>query len=386
MRLLIAGGGTGGHIYPALAVAASLRRHEPGVELTWLGGHRGLEASLVREAGIPVRLLALRSLRSVERDVHLVLDPVRLGVSLPQALALLGRERPAAIFTTGGYVALPVVSAAAILRIPVLLWEGNAVPGKSVRAIASLASALAVAFAETCVTLGRGLARRVPCFETGTPIRSAAAGGREGARARLGVPDGLPVVLIFGGSQGVRRFNDAVEAALPELVASRYVIQVAGDGYAAALAARERLPDAIRAHYRPEPFLRAAMGDALAAADLVIGRAGSSTLAEGTAMGIPSVIVPYPHAGGHQRRNAELLAEAGAARLVEDEAFGREALLDAAAIGDDPVLRARMGHAAREKGRPASADVVAELLLVLANRRPLPARIEIERRSREDIA
>jgi UDP-N-acetylglucosamine--N-acetylmuramyl-(pentapeptide) pyrophosphoryl-undecaprenol N-acetylglucosamine transferase len=386
MRLLIAGGGTGGHIYPALAVATSLRRHDPGVELSWLGGHRGLEASLVRDAGIPVRRLALRSLRSVERDVHLVLDPVRLGVSLPQALALLARERPAAIFTTGGYVALPVVAAASILRIPVLLWEGNAVPGRSVRAIAALASAIAVAFEETCDALRGGLARRVPCFETGTPIRSAPPGGREAARARLGIPGGLPVVLIFGGSQAVRRFNEAVAAALPELVERRYVIQVAGDGYAEALAARQRLPEEIREHYRPEPFLRETMADALAATDLVIGRAGSSTLAEVTAMGIPSVIVPYPHAGGHQRRNAEVLAEAGAARLVEDEAFGREALLEAAAIADDATLRGEMSRAARSKGRPGAAQAVADLLLALAERRPLPSAGAIERRSREDAS
>ncbi|MDQ2966292.1 MAG: glycosyltransferase, partial [Chloroflexota bacterium] len=136
MRLLIAGGGTGGHIYPALAVARSLRtprtsRDAP--ELLWLGGHRGLEASLVRAAGIPMRRLALRSLRTVDRDVHLLLDPLRLAASVPQAAAILARERPAAIFTTGGYVAIPTLLAAAPLGIPVLLWEGNVVPGRSVR-------------------------------------------------------------------------------------------------------------------------------------------------------------------------------------------------------------------------------------------------------------
>src|SRR5215470_11949670 len=103
MRLLIAGGGTGGHIYPALAVASSLRRRAPAPEIDWVGGRRGLEGRVVRDAGYPIRLLALRSLRSVERDVHLVLDPLRLGLSVPQALALLLRRRPAAIFTTGGY-------------------------------------------------------------------------------------------------------------------------------------------------------------------------------------------------------------------------------------------------------------------------------------------
>ena len=129
MRLLIAGGGTGGHIYPALAVADSLRRRPNPPDLGWIGGHRGLEDRIVRAAGIPLRRLALRSLRTVDRDVHLVADPARLALSVPQALALLARDRPAAIFTTGGYVAIPVLIAASVLRIPVLLWEGNVTPG-----------------------------------------------------------------------------------------------------------------------------------------------------------------------------------------------------------------------------------------------------------------
>ena len=116
MRLLIAGGGTGGHIYPALAVARSLRALPDAPDVRWLGGHRGLEASIVKAAGIPFQRLLVRSLRTVERDVHLVLDPLRLGASVPQAAAILARDRPAAILTTGGYAAIPVMLAAAPLR------------------------------------------------------------------------------------------------------------------------------------------------------------------------------------------------------------------------------------------------------------------------------
>jgi UDP-N-acetylglucosamine--N-acetylmuramyl-(pentapeptide) pyrophosphoryl-undecaprenol N-acetylglucosamine transferase len=118
MRLLIAAGGTGGHIYPALAVARSLRARPDAADLAWLGGHRGLEAGIVPAAGIPFHRLALRSLRSVDMNVHAVLDPVRLGASVPQAAAMLVAQRPAAIFTTGGYVAVPVLLAAAPLGIP----------------------------------------------------------------------------------------------------------------------------------------------------------------------------------------------------------------------------------------------------------------------------
>jgi UDP-N-acetylglucosamine--N-acetylmuramyl-(pentapeptide) pyrophosphoryl-undecaprenol N-acetylglucosamine transferase len=384
MRLLIAGGGTGGHIYPALAVARSLRDPRRStaadVELAWLGGHRGLEASLVRAAGIPFRRLALRSLRTVERDAHLVLDPARLAASIPQATAILLRERPAAIFTTGGYVAIPTMLAAAPLRVPVILWDGNVIPGRSVRFTARLADAIAVSFEATCAAL---TGARRPCFVTGTPIRDTRDIDREAARDRLRIPAAARTLLIFGGSQAVRRFNAAVAEALPRLVERVHVIHVTGDeGYAAALAGREALPADRRARYRPYPFLRDEMLDALAVADLVVGRAGSSTLAEVTALGLPMIVVPYPHAAGHQRANARVLADAGAARLIEDEAFDAAALLDAAGILEDPSTHVRMSAAARELGRPAAADAVAELVLALAERRPLPDADALDRRSR----
>jgi UDP-N-acetylglucosamine--N-acetylmuramyl-(pentapeptide) pyrophosphoryl-undecaprenol N-acetylglucosamine transferase len=389
MRLLIAAGGTGGHIYPALAVAQSLRaaadRDDPP-ELRWLGGHRGLEAQIVPSAGIPLRRLAARSLRTTEADINAVLDPIRLGLSVPQAAAILAAERPAAIFTTGGYVAVPVLMAAAPLGIPVVMWDGNVIPGRSVRATARLAAALAVSFEATCRTLA-GAAPGRPCYVTGTPIRDVAAIDRTAARARMDVPSGEQVLLIFGGSQAVRRFNAAVADALARLVERVTVIHVTGDdGYATALAAREALPDSIRGRYRPYPFLRDEMLAALVAADVVVGRAGSSTLAEATALGLPMVVVPYPHAAGHQRANAASLVEAGAARLVEDEAFDADALLAAADLLDDPVGHARMSAAARALGRPGAADAVAALVRAAAARQPLPETTEIDRLARGTAA
>jgi UDP-N-acetylglucosamine--N-acetylmuramyl-(pentapeptide) pyrophosphoryl-undecaprenol N-acetylglucosamine transferase len=382
MRLLIAAGGTGGHIYPALAVARSLRARADAAELDWVGGHRGLEATLVPAAGIRLRRLALRSLRSVEANVHAVLDPIRLGASVPQAGAILARDRPAAVFTTGGYVAVPVMLAAAPLGIPVVLWDGNVVPGRAVRATARLADVIAVSFEATCAALANAAPGR-PCYVTGTPIRDTRELDREAARERLGIPPGVRVLLVFGGSQAVRRFNAAVAAALPRLVERVVVIHVTGDeGYAAALAGREALPEARRGRYRPHPFLRDEMLSALAAADLVVGRAGSSTLAEVTALGLPMVVVPYPHAAGHQRANARQLVEAGAARLVEDAAFDADALLDAAAVLEDPAAHLAMSAAARSLGRPGAADAVADLVLAAAAGAPLPDAGAIDRRSR----
>lgn len=369
MRLLIAGGGTGGHIYPALAVANALRRPPDQPELEWIGGRRGLEDRLVPPTGIRLRRLVLRSLRSVQRDVHLVLDPVRLAASVPQALWWLLRHRPAAIFTTGGYVAIPILVAARILGIPTLLWEGNVVPGRSVRATARLASALAVSFEATCAVLPA----RGGCYVTGTPIRDLASIDRLAARERLGIPADARLLVVFGGSQAVRRLNDAVVGALPSLVERSHVIHVTGpDGLEPAAAARAALPEAMRVRYRPEAFLGEELLDALAAADLLVGRAGSSTLAEATAFGLPMIVVPYPHAGAHQRANAAVLANAGAGHLVVDEDLDAASLLAATAILDDPGRHAAMSAAARAMARPGAADAIAEILLALASRRALP--------------
>jgi UDP-N-acetylglucosamine--N-acetylmuramyl-(pentapeptide) pyrophosphoryl-undecaprenol N-acetylglucosamine transferase len=379
MRVLIAAGGTGGHIYPALAVARSLLARPDRPELAWLGGQRGQEAALVPAAGVPFRKLLLRSLRTVDWDAHLLLDPLRLLGSVPQAAAILAATRPAAVFTTGGYVAIPTLLAAAPLGVPVVLWEGNVAPGRSVRATARFADVICVSFAGTCAAL----ATRAPCYLTGTPIRDISEIDREAARRRLEVAPGDRVLVVFGGSQAVLRFNVAVAEVLDRLVESVHVVHVTGDeGYAAALAARERLPEPLRSRYRPYPFLRDEMLPTLAAADLVVGRAGSSTLAEVTALGLPMVVVPYPHAAGHQRANARVLVEAGAARLVEDEALDGAALLDAARLLDDPAAHVRMSAAARDLGRPFAADAVADLVLAAARREPLPDPDAVDRRSR----
>lgn len=374
MRLLIAGGGTGGHIYPALAVARSLRARPDGAELSWLGGHRGLESALVPPAGIPLRRLALRSLRSAGRDVHLVLDPLRLAASVPQAAAHLARRRPAAVLTTGGYVAIPVLLAARVLGIPSVLWEGNLVPGRSVRAVARLATVIAVTHAATGEALGRSDA-----FVTGTPIRPVADVDREAARERFGAAPGERILLVFGGSQAVRRFNAAVGAALPRLLLLVRVVHVTGDaGYAAALAAREALPEALRERYRPYPFLRDEMTLALAAADLAVGRAGASTLAEAAAFGLPLAIVPYPHAAGHQRANADAHVASGAGIVVEDEDFDGDELVRIAGLLADPARHATMSAAARDLARPGAADAVARLVVAVAERRPPPDAAAIE--------
>ncbi|MEA2622708.1 MAG: UDP-N-acetylglucosamine--N-acetylmuramyl-(pentapeptide) pyrophosphoryl-undecaprenol [Chloroflexota bacterium] len=330
------------------------------------------------QSGHELDLLWLRSLRTVDVSVHALLDPVRLGASVPQAAALLARFRPDVIYTTGGYVSVPVLMAAAPARIPSLLWEGNRIPGRSVRVTARLARAIGVSFQATCEALPGN------CFVTGTPIRSFEGVDRAAARASFGLPQDVPLALVFGGSQAVRRLNAAVADALPRLVDGIAVMHLTGEsGYAAALRRREALPEDQRARYRPYPFLRDEMAQALVAADLIVGRAGSSTLAEATALGLPMVVVPYPHAAAHQEANARELVDGGAAELVRDEDFDGDALMKACAILSDPGRRARMAEASTRLGRPGAAAATAELLLGMAEGQPLPDAARIERLSRE---
>jgi UDP-N-acetylglucosamine--N-acetylmuramyl-(pentapeptide) pyrophosphoryl-undecaprenol N-acetylglucosamine transferase len=330
---------------------------------------RGFEHRLV--ASHPMRdeldyhQLVVRSLRSAGLSIHTVLDPVRLAASVPQAWWLLRRLRPAALFTTGGYLALPLVLAARALGVPTLIWEGNVLPGRATRAIGRFAARVAVSFPPTLEAFPGN------SFISGTPIRSFAGIHREAARASFGLRPDDRLLLAFGGSQAVARMNAAVSQALPRLVADWHVLHLAGeDGMAAAGAAREALPAELRQRYTAEPFMTDRMADALVAADLVVGRAGSSTCAEIAAVGAASILVPYPFAGAHQRYNARFLADEGAAITLPDEELTADRLvLETATLVDDGRRHA-MAEAARRLGRPDAARTLADELVALAERRP----------------
>jgi len=331
----------------------------------------------VPAAGLRLERLWLRSLRTVDLSLATLLDPLRLLVSAPQALALLMRRRPDAIFSTGGYVAIPVLLAASLLRIPSVLWDGNAVPGRSVRLVARLASVRAVSHDVTRRRLPE------PTYVTGTPIRELGVLDRASARRRLDLPPDLPVMLVFGGSQSVRRLDEAMAAAAADLVARGVVLHVTGEGsLPRAEALRATLPAELADRYRPVAFLRDEMAAALSAADLLVGRAGASTLAEAAAAGLPMVVVPYPHGAAHQRLNAAAMAEAGAATLVADEDFDGDALRAAGQLLVDRERLDAMTAAARSLGRPGAADATAALLTSLVEGRPLPDPEQLERRAR----
>jgi UDP-N-acetylglucosamine--N-acetylmuramyl-(pentapeptide) pyrophosphoryl-undecaprenol N-acetylglucosamine transferase len=358
-------------VYPALAVARALRDARPDVELDYVGGARGFERRLVVSHPMRRELryheLVVRSLRSAGVSVHTVLDPARLAASVPQAWWLLGGLRPAALFTTGGYLALPLVLAARARGIPTLVWEGNVLPGRATRAVGGFATRVAVSFPPTLEAFPGN------SFVSGTPIRSFDGIDRSAARHALGLDPDDRLLLVFGGSQAVTRLNAAVTEALPRLLVDWHVLHLAGEaGIADAGAARQRLPDSLRPRYTAEPFLSDRMAEALVASDLVLGRAGSSTCAELAAAGVPSILVPYPYAGAHQRYNAAYLEEEGAAVVVADDELNADRLVDEVSRLTEAGRRGAMADAARRLGRPDAAAALADALLAMAERRPLP--------------
>jgi UDP-N-acetylglucosamine--N-acetylmuramyl-(pentapeptide) pyrophosphoryl-undecaprenol N-acetylglucosamine transferase len=355
-------------VYPALAVARALRDARRDVELDYIGGARGFERRLVASHELRGEMayheLVVRSLRSAGVSHHAVLDPARLAASVPQAWWLLGRRAPMALFTTGGYLALPLVLAARAHGIPTLVWEGNVQPGRATRAIGRYATRVAVSFPPTLEAFPGN------SFVSGTPIRSFAGIEREAARESFGVLADERLLLVFGGSQAVARLSAATTAALPRLLPDWHVLHLAGEkGMADAGAARHALPEALRPRYIAEPFLTDRMADALVAADLVLGRAGSSTCAELAAVGAASILVPYPYAGAHQRYNATYMAEQGAAVMISDEELDADRLVAEATVLLDDERRGAVADAARRLGRPDAAQALAAELLAMADAR-----------------
>ncbi len=362
MRVVITGGGTGGHISPGLAIAEALTERMPEMQVLFIGGN-GLERRLVPEAGWPFARVAARQ---VPRGLNLRTPWALtvLGVGGVQALYLLSRFRPHVVVATGGYAAAPVGGAAAMLRIPVVIQEQNLVPGTTNRVLGRWARRVSVPHAM--------VSRYFPgkAVVTGVPVRKGALGGDRlrGAR-RFGLAPGDPTLLVLGGSQGAQSLNAAVLDMLPQLRdgPTLQIVHQTGTAHEAWVRAqlthREKsLPAGLR--YVVVPYIEA-MGDAYACADLVLCRAGFGTLSELTANGRPAIIVPYPFAaGGHQEPNARLLERAGAAHVLLDRDLSGAQLAQVITrlVGDPLHLRA-MAEASRALGCPDAAGRVAELVL-----------------------
>jgi len=358
---VIACGGTGGHIYPALAVAEALREQDPAVQILFVGGSR-LEAQLVPQAGWAFRPVAARPIpREVAPGALTALGALLVGTV--QSLGILRAFRAQVVLATGGYVSAPVGVAAAMLRVPIVLQEQNVVPGLTTRLLSRLAACVSIPHEAVQAHLPAGVV-------TGVPIRRGATGGdRTRGAARFGLEADRFTVLVLGGSQGAQSLNEAMLDAARALrdPAAVQVLHQAGKGQAewvATRAAQIRTPRYIAVGYIEN------VADAYACADLVVCRAGAGTLAEVTANGLPAVLVPYPHAAeGHQEANARLVERAGAAVVIADRALTGARLAEVIdALREDPRRVRAMAEASRGLGRPGAAAAVAGLVMGAARK------------------
>ncbi|MGH2448291.1 MAG: UDP-N-acetylglucosamine--N-acetylmuramyl-(pentapeptide) pyrophosphoryl-undecaprenol N-acetylglucosamine transferase [Chloroflexota bacterium] len=355
---LITGGGTGGHVYPALSVIPHLLDRPSSAPetgkagLIYIGNSAGLEQSLVSRDGIHAHFFSMAPPYSARGLALLALATVR-------TLGLLLRSRPRVSFATGGYVSVPAVIASWLLRVPVVIFLPDVKPGRAVRALLPFARRIAVSTDAGLAQLGTRKGRL-----TGYPLREAFIDLDKGkARRRLNLPLDAKVVCVFGGSQGARNLNRALAACLATLLERAYVIHLAGEALLPeAEAASSELSSKLRSHYRLYPYLADDdMAAALAASDLAVCRSGASVLGELPITGTPAILVPLPEGRVHQRENAEYLASRGAAIILPDAELDRLCEEVESLLGDDAKL-SEMGSASAALSRPFAARDLAAVI------------------------
>lgn len=357
--IVFTGGGTGGHVYPGIAVAERLRRDFSG-RIVWFGSKKESDRRSVEEAGFEYLALPSGKLRR-QLSLENVADAFRVAAGYFAARRALSALRPALLFSKGGYVSVPPCAAAAALGIPVFTHESDLSPGLATRLNAGRAERILLAYEATRAFLPES--QRDRAVVVGNPIRAAIRAG-DAARGRefLAVPPGLPVLLFLGGSQGARQVNELVEAALPGLTARAFVAHQTGEEGRAAKPANP----AVAARYRAFAYLREEMPQVLAAADIVVGRSGAGTLWEAGALGKPMILIPLAGSGtrGDQVDNARLFERAGAARVLLGTEVRPERLLEEISrFLDKPEARAEAGRAAFELAGMDGAEAAASLIL-----------------------
>ena len=364
LSVLIAGGGTGGHLYPGIAVAREIMARVTDAQVTFVGTAAGIESRVIPREGFAldtIRSAGLKgkSVASLARGIAL------LPASAIDAWRVISRRRPSMVIGVGGYSSGPVVLLAALRGIPTMLMEQNAMPGVTNRLLARFVRAAAVTYDES----SRFFAGRA--FLAGNPVRPEFLGGEHDEHGlRRALDDRRAArVLVFGGSQGAHAINVAMVEAAPRLVAVAPGLEITHQ-------TGERDLEMVRDGYRRaglqarvEPFLYA-MDREMKAADLVVCRAGATTLAELTAAGRPSILIPLPTAtDDHQRKNAGALVVRGAARMIEQRSLTGELLAsEVVALAGNGVERTAMSAAARRMAKPGAARVIVDRVLELAAR------------------
>lgn len=369
MRLLVTGGGTGGHVYPALSVLGALWSDEEWgtspKEVAWVGGAQSMEERIIAREGLafyPISVGAVRGTGPLTKLRSLG----RLARGTLQARRLLSQFRPDVILATGGYVSVPLVLAGWAAKCPSLIYLPDAEPGLALKFLSLFAQRVAVSF--------EVVASRFPARKTmisGYPVRRTLfTTSKADARNALGLKCQRPALLVLGGSRGAHSINEAVRREIESLLGMAQVLHITGLGdYEELNGVRRGLDPELRSRYHLFPYVYELMVDALVAADLAIARAGAAVLGEFPAVGLPAVLVPYPHAGQHQQANAEYLAKNGAAVVVLDGELEARLLPVVSELLDDSVRLRAMSAASRALAVPDAARSIAEELSSLARGR-----------------
>ena len=364
LRVVIAGGGTGGHLYPGIAVARELLARRPDAEVSFAGTAQGIEARVVPREGFALDVIRSSGVKGKSFG-GLVRGVARVPLGLLDGWRIVSSRRPSIVIGVGGYSSGPVVLVAALRGVPAMLLEQNAVPGLTNRMLSRFVVAAAVTFDSTRAFFG------AKGFVSGNPVRPeffAASGPHQ--ETALDDQTSVTRVLVFGGSQGAHAINVAMVEAASQLAAGGSHLDFVHQ-------TGERDVEMVRTGYRQaglqadvEPFLYD-MGRQLGQADVIVCRAGATTLAEITAAGKAAVLIPLPTAtDDHQRRNAEALANAGAAELLlQRDLTGAVLAARVLALAGDRARRQQMAAAARSLARPDAARVIVDKVLELASAR-----------------
>lgn len=360
MRIMVAAGGTGGHIFPAIAIADEMRRKFPQTEFLFVGTRHRLEAHLVPQHGYPFASIWISGFR---RGFHSsnVLFPLKLLVSMFQSYSLLRKFRPSVVVGTGGFVCGPVLFVATLLRIPTVVHESNSYPGITTRLLAKRVSKVLLAFERT----KQWLPRRDNVFVVGTPTREQLAQitSSEGKKF-FGLDSEKTTVLVLGGSQGAAAINRAIRSIVTELYEKNIqLIWQTGEREYEELRSFER-----KGQVWVGAFIHS-MEYAYAAADVVVCRAGATTLAEITRLGKAAIFIPFAAAAAdHQRLNAQMLAETGAAVLLSENEAQQQLLAEILRLTEDESLQKQLEERCKAFGHPDAAAKIAEHIYTVATK------------------
>jgi undecaprenyldiphospho-muramoylpentapeptide beta-N-acetylglucosaminyltransferase len=361
---LFGGGGTGGHIYPALAVANELALRHPSLTTLYVGSEGEIEETVVPRSNIPLEVIVGGGLHGVG-PVRAAGNFFRLIRGFVQSWRILGRFEPDVVFLTGGYVSVPVGYAARLRRRPTVVYLPDVEPGQAVKLLSRAATKVAVNVEASQEFFP------VEVVVTGYPLRPELLEDRENlrqaGRERLEIPLNEKTLLVFGGSRGAQSINRAMGEILNQVLAEAHVIHISGTLDAEECRARrEALPTAARQRYHLFDYVHE-MAQMLAAADLVVARSGAATLGEFPLFGLPAILVPYPYAWRYQKVNADYLAERGAAIRLNDEDMAQQLWPTIEALLNNEERLHEMSDTARALARPDAGACLADLLTELAD-------------------